>query len=161
MNSVSFYVTVSRLCNCLHQWMFAAGMFCFSLRSTSIQSGKNSRFHCTGSDLIASFLFFVFLFFFPKIYFIMVVYSYINALREDPSGTSAGFSPSLPGGNKTPDDNYISIVVMLHDFRSQIHYEYFCVTEQKQATMEDGLTCYLRTKVVDLRHEQLRFFFSN
>ena len=27
--------------------------------------------------------------------------------------------------------------------------------------MEDGLTCYLRTKVVDLRHEQLRFFFSN
>ena len=75
---------------------------------------------------------FCFLFFcFPKIYFIMVVYSYINALREDPSGTSAGFSPSLPGGNKTPDDNYISIVVMLHDFRSQIHYEYFCVTEQK------------------------------
>ena len=61
----------------------------------------------------------------------MVVYSYINALREDPSGTSAGFSPSLPGGNKTPDDNYISIAVMLHDFRSQIHYEYFCVTEQK------------------------------
>ena len=48
-----------------------------------------------------------------------------------PSGTSAGFSPSLLGGNKTPDDNYISIVVMLHDFRSQIHYEYFCVTEQK------------------------------
>ena len=74
---------------------------------------------------------FCFLFFFPKIYFIMVVYSYINALREDPSGTSAGFSPSLPGGNKTPDDNYISIVVMLHDFRSQIHYEYFFVLLSK------------------------------
>ncbi|CAH3129734.1 unnamed protein product, partial [Pocillopora meandrina] len=28
-----------------------------------------------------------------SIYFIIVVYSYIEALREDPSGTSAGFSP--------------------------------------------------------------------
>ena len=31
----------------------------------------------------------------------MVVYSYIEALREDPSGTSAGFSPPLTGGNQT------------------------------------------------------------
>ncbi|XP_058955980.2 uncharacterized protein [Pocillopora verrucosa] len=36
-----------------------------------------------------------------SIYFIMVVYSYIEALREDPSGTSAGFSPPLTGGNQT------------------------------------------------------------
>ncbi|RMX57212.1 hypothetical protein pdam_00024070 [Pocillopora damicornis] len=37
-----------------------------------------------------------------RIYFIMVVYSYINALREDPSGTSAGFSPSLLGAINNP-----------------------------------------------------------
>ena len=84
-----------------------------------------------GLTSLPLFCFLSFCFFFPKIYFIMVVYSYINALREDPSGTSAGFSPSLPGGNKTPDDNYISIVVMLHDFRSQIHYEYFFVLLSK------------------------------
>ncbi|XP_058955976.2 uncharacterized protein [Pocillopora verrucosa] len=36
-----------------------------------------------------------------SIYFIVVVYSYIEALREDPSGTSAGFSPPLPGGDQT------------------------------------------------------------
>nr|XP_058955986.1 uncharacterized protein LOC131783277 isoform X2 [Pocillopora verrucosa] len=35
------------------------------------------------------------------IYFIIVVYSYIEALRQDPSGTSAGFSPPLTGGNQT------------------------------------------------------------
>ena len=29
---------------------------------------------------------------------------------------------------------------MLHDLWSQIHYEYFCVTEQKYATIADGLT---------------------
>ncbi|XP_027057787.1 uncharacterized protein LOC113684591 [Pocillopora damicornis] len=46
-----------------------------------------------------------------RIYFIMVVYSYINALREDPSGTSAGFSPSLLGGwNGIPSvDSAVSI----------------------------------------------------
>ena len=38
---------------------------------------------------------------FPKIYFIVVVYSFIEALREDPSGTSAGFSSPLTGGNQT------------------------------------------------------------
>nr|XP_058955430.1 uncharacterized protein LOC131782708 [Pocillopora verrucosa] len=38
------------------------------------------------------------------IYFIIVVYSYIEALREDPSGTSAGFSPPLTGGNQTQMD---------------------------------------------------------
>ena len=128
MNSVSFYVTVSRLCNCLHQCMFAVGMF-FSVLDQLLFRVERIR-DCIALGL-TSLPLFCFLFFFPKIYFIMVVYSYINALREDPSGTSAGFSPSLPGGNKTPDDNYISIVVMLHDFRSQIHYEYFCVTEQK------------------------------
>ena len=128
MNSVSFYVTVSRLCNCLHQCMFAVGMF-FSVLDQLLFRVERIR-DCIALGL-TSLPLFCFLFFFPKIYFIMVVYSYINALREDPSGTSAGFSPSLPGGNKTPDDNYISIVVMLHDLRSQIHYEYFCVTEQK------------------------------
>ncbi|XP_022807727.1 uncharacterized protein LOC111344738 isoform X2 [Stylophora pistillata] len=35
------------------------------------------------------------------IYFIVVVYSFIEALGEDPSGTSAGFSPPLTGGNQT------------------------------------------------------------
>ena len=40
-------------------------------------------------------------FFFSKIYFIIVVYSYIEALRQDPSGASAGFSPPLTGGNQT------------------------------------------------------------
>ena len=60
---------------------------------------------------------------FSKIYFIIVVYSYIEALREDPSGTSAGFSPPLTGGNQTP--KVISVAVMLHDIRSQIRYEYF------------------------------------
>ncbi|XP_058955985.2 uncharacterized protein [Pocillopora verrucosa] len=35
------------------------------------------------------------------IYFIIVVYSYIEALRQDPSGTSAGFSPPQTGGNQT------------------------------------------------------------
>ncbi|CAH3129740.1 unnamed protein product [Pocillopora meandrina] len=35
------------------------------------------------------------------IYFTIVVYSYIEALREDPSGTSAGFSPPLTGGNQS------------------------------------------------------------
>ena len=39
-----------------------------------------------------------------------------------------------------PDGNYISIVLMLHDLWSQIHCEYFCVTEQKYATIADGLT---------------------
>ena len=62
-------------------------------------------------------------YFFSKIYFIIVVYSYIEALREDPSGTSAGFSPPLTGGNQTP--KVISVAVMLHDIRSQIRYEYF------------------------------------
>ena len=52
-----------------------------------------------------------------------MVYSYIEALREDPSGTSAGFSPPLTGGNQTP--KVISVAVMLHDIRSQIRYEYF------------------------------------
>ena len=62
-------------------------------------------------------------YFFSKIYFIIVVYSYIEALREDPSGTSAGFSPPPTGGNQTP--KVISVAVMLHDLRSQIRYEYF------------------------------------
>ena len=52
-----------------------------------------------------------------------MVYSYIEALREDPSGTSAGFSPPPTGGNQTP--KVISVAVMLHDLRSQIRYEYF------------------------------------
>ena len=54
-----------------------------------------------------------------------MVYSYIEALREDPSGTSlsAGFSPPLTGGNQTP--KVISVAVMLQDIRSQIRYEYF------------------------------------
>ena len=39
--------------------------------------------------------------FFPKIYFIIVVHSYIKALREDPSGASVGFSPPLTGVNQT------------------------------------------------------------
>ncbi|CAH3129737.1 unnamed protein product [Pocillopora meandrina] len=36
-----------------------------------------------------------------SIYFIVAVYSYIEALREDPSGTSAGFSPPLTSVNQT------------------------------------------------------------
>ena len=131
MNSVSFYVTVSRLCNCLHQCMFAVGMFFSVLDQLLLRVERIRDCIALGLTSLPLFCFLSFCFFFRKIYFIMVVYSYINALREDPSGTSAGFSPSLPGGNKTPDDNYISIVVMLHDFRSQIHYEYFFVLLSK------------------------------
>ena len=47
-----------------------------------------------GSELTVSL-------FFPKIYFIVVVHSYIKALREDPSGASVGFSPPLTGVNQT------------------------------------------------------------
>ena len=44
---------------------------------------------------------------------------------------------------------------MLHDLRSQIRYEYFCVTEQKYATIADELAFHLKKKVVALRLPKL------
>ena len=35
---------------------------------------------------------------------------------------------------------------MLHDLQSQIRYEHFCVTEQKYATIADGIAFHLRAK---------------
>ena len=40
---------------------------------------------------------------------------------------------------------------MLHGLRSQIGYEYSCVTEQKYTTIADGIAFYLRAKVGALR----------
>ena len=44
---------------------------------------------------------------------------------------------------------------MLHDLRSQICYEYFCITEQKYATIADELAFHLKEKVVALRLPKL------
>ena len=44
---------------------------------------------------------------------------------------------------------------MLHDLRSQICYEYFCVSEQKYATIADELAFHLKEKVVAFRLPKL------
>ena len=44
---------------------------------------------------------------------------------------------------------------MLDDFRSQICYEYVCVTEQKYATIADEPAFHLKEKVVALRLPKL------